>query len=199
MRSKGHVGFLVALLLLPSASVLLIGVGQGESLLGSARVADASVKTTNVVDVHEWRINDNWMYDGYLDVADFVASSGVSSNAETLEGSLEVTVVDMYLVDIENDSTLIYEVESIGEYESDGPISIDGTNGCLYVDMVTTEIIRASDLATHTQEATIDVYFDPVFFGSCSSWLRQEIGLLTVLNTYAPPLEDYDFPISVGE
>ena len=199
MRSKGHVGFLVALLLLPSASVLLIGVGQGEPLLGSARVADASVKTTSVVDVPEWRINDNWMYDGYLDVADFVASSGVSSNAETLEGSLEVTVVDMYLVDIENDSTLVYEVESIGEYESDGPVSIDGTNGCLYVDMDTTEIIRASDLATHTQEATIDVYFDPVFFGSCSSWLRQEIGLLTVLNTYAPPLEDYDFPISVGE
>ena len=133
MRSKGHVGFLVALLLLPSASVLLIGVGQGEPLLGSARVADASVKTTSVVDVPEWRINDNWMYDGYLDVADFVASSGVSSNAETLEGSLEVTVVDMYLVDIENASTLVYEVESIGEYESDGPVSIDGANGCQQV------------------------------------------------------------------
>jgi hypothetical protein len=100
MRSKGLVGFLVALLLLPLASVLLIEVGQGESFLGSARVAEASVKTTSVVDVPEWRINDNWMYDGYLDVADFVASSGVSSTAETLEGSLEVTVIDMYLVDI---------------------------------------------------------------------------------------------------
>ena len=88
MRSKGLVGFLVALMLFPSASVLLIGVGQGESFLGSARVADASAKTTSVVDVPAWRINDNWMYDGYLDVADFVASSGVSSNAETLELSL---------------------------------------------------------------------------------------------------------------
>jgi len=199
MRSKGTAVYLVALMLLPSASVVWIGVSQTESSLGTVRTSEASVRTTSIVDVPEWRINDNWMYDGYLDVADFVAGSGVSTNVQTLEGSLEVTVIDMYLMDIENDSTLVYEVESIGEYESDGPISIDGTNGCLYIDMDTTEIILASDLSTHTQEAVIDVYFDPVIFGSCWSSFRQEIGLLTVLNTYNPPLENYDFPISVGE
>jgi len=199
MRSRGVLSLFISLMLLPSASVLWIGSSQGEPFLGTERAAEASVKTTSIIDVPEWRIGDNWNYDGYLDVADFVAGSGVSSNVQTLEGTLEVTVVDMYLMNIENDSTLVYEVESIGEYESGDPISIDGTNGCLYVDMDTTETIRASDLATHTQEATIDVYFDPVFFGGCSSWLRQEIGLLTVLNTYDPPLEDYDFPIRVGE
>ena len=42
------------------------------------------------------------------------------------------------------------------------------------------------------------MYFDPPFFG-CAAWLRQDIGELVVENTYEPPLENYDFPISVGE
>ncbi|HJL55402.1 MAG TPA: CARDB domain-containing protein, partial [Candidatus Thalassarchaeaceae archaeon] len=195
MRHKGALALFISLMLLPSASVLWIGASQGEPLPGAERLAETSVRTTSIIDVPEWRIGDNWNYDGYLDVADFVAGSGVSSNVQTLGGTLEVTVVDIYLIDIENASTLVYEVESIGEYESDGSIDLDGTNGCLYVDMDTTEVIRASDLATHTQEATIDVYFDPI----CWSLLRQTIGILTVLNTYEPPLENYDFPISVGE
>ena len=64
--------------------------------------------------------------------------------------------------------------------------------------MQTIEIIRVSDLATYSQEVTVDVYFDPLFFG-CAAWLRQDIGELVVENTYEPPLENYDFPISVGE
>ena len=156
-------------------------------------------RTTGTADVPNWRVNDNWMYDGYLDVADFVADSGVSTNVETLEGSLDRTVSDIYLSDIGGDETLVYEVESVGAYESDGSIEIDGTSGCLYVDMQTTEIIRVSDLATYSQDVTIDVYFDPLFFGSCSSWIRQDIGVLSVENTFEPPLENYDFPLSVGE
>ena len=161
---------------------------------------DASVqaRTTSSTDVPDWRVNDNWMYDGYLDVADFVADSGVSSNVETLEGSLDRTVADIYLAEIGGKETLVYEVESIGAYESDGVIEIDGTNGCLYVDMQTIEIIRVSDLATYSQDVTIDVYFDPQFFG-CAEWLRQDIGELSVANTFDPPMENYDFPISVGE
>ncbi|MFL2975777.1 MAG: CARDB domain-containing protein [Candidatus Thalassarchaeaceae archaeon] len=160
--------------------------------------ASVQVRTTGNTDVPDWRVNDNWMYDGYLDVADFVADSGVSTNVETLEGSLDRTVSDIYLHDIAGNETLVYEVESIGAYESDGAIEIDGTSGCLYVDMQTTEIIRVSDLATYSQDVTIDVYFDPLFFG-CASWLRQDIGVLSVDNTFDPPLENYDFPLSVGE
>ena len=156
-------------------------------------------RNSGSADVPDWRVNDNWMYDGYLDVADFVADSGVSTNAETLEGSLDRTVSDIYLYDIDGNETLVYEVESIGAYESDGVIEIDGTNGCLYVDMQTTEIIRVSDLATYSQDVTIDVYFDPSFWGSCVEWLRQDIGELSVDNTFQPPLENYDFPLSVGE
>ena len=157
-----------------------------------------AMSTTGTADVPIWRVNDNWMYDGFLDVGDFVADSGVSTNVETLDGSLDRTVQDIYLMEIDGKETLVYEVESVGEYESDGAIQIDGTSGCLYVDMQTTEIIRVSDLATYSQEVTIDVYFDPLFFG-CAAWLRQDIGELVVENTYEPPLENYDFPISVGE
>ena len=107
-------------------------------------------RSTGSADVPDWRVNDNWMYDGYLDVADFVADSGVSTNVETLEGSLDRTVSDIYLYDIGGNETLVYEVESIGAYESSS-VEIDGFTGCLYVDMRTTEIIRASDLATFSQ------------------------------------------------
>ena len=115
---------------------------SGESSLQS--------KNTGSADVPDWRINDNWMYNGYLDVADFVADSGVSTNVETLQGSLDRTVSDIYLYDIDGNETLVYEVESIGAYESSS-VEIDGFTGCLYVDMQTTEIIRASDLATFSQ------------------------------------------------
>ena len=155
-------------------------------------------RTNSIADVPDWRVNDNWMYDGYLDVADFVAESGVSTNVETLEGSLDRTVSDIYLYEIEGNEALVYEVESVGNYESDGPIEIDGIDGCLYVDMQTIEIIRVSDLATFSQDVTIDVYFDPLFFG-CAEWLREDIGELNVINTFEPPLENYDFPLSVGE
>ena len=157
-----------------------------------------AMTTTGTADVPIWRVNDNWMYDGFLDVGDFVAESGVSTSVETLDGSLDRTVQDVYLMEIGDKETLVYEVESVGEYESDGVIQIDGTSGCLYVDMQTTELIRVSDLATYSQEVTINVYFDPLFFG-CASWLRQDIGELVVENTYDPPLENYDFPITVGE
>ena len=67
--------------------------------------------------------------------------------------------------------------------------------------MVTTEIIRVSDLSTFSQEAEVNVYFWPSVFGTCVdwSWLNQTIGILSVENSYYPPLENYDFPISVGE
>jgi len=161
--------------------------------------SSAQVRNTGSTDVPDWRINDNWMYDGYLDVADFVADSGVSTNVETLEGSLDRTVSDIYLYDIGGDETLVYEVESIGAYESTS-VEIDGFTGCLYVDMQTTEIIRVSDLATYSQDVTIDVYFDPdVLWWSCVENQREEIGVLSVDNTFYPPLENYDFPLSVGE
>ncbi|MDP7002466.1 MAG: CARDB domain-containing protein [Candidatus Thalassarchaeaceae archaeon] len=198
MRCNYVTSFVVTLLLFAPATHSLVTTSDFH-IANAPDSNDASPRTTGIVDVPDWRINDNWMYDGYLDVAAFVASSGVSTNVETLDGTLEMTVVDIYALDIGQNPTLVYEVESIGEYESSGTISLDGISGCLFVDMDTTETVLASDLSTYTQEATIDVYFDPYFFGSCRDSLRVEIGVLTVSNTFNPPLEALDFPINVGE
>ncbi len=164
MRCNYVTAFVITLLLFAPATYSLVTTSDFH-ISNTPDSNGASPKTTGIVDVPDWRINDNWMYDGYLDVAAFVASSGVSTNVETLDGTLEVTVVDIYTLDIGQNPTLVYEVESIGEYESSGTISLDGISGCLFVDMDTTETVLASDLSTYTQEATIDVYFDPYFFG----------------------------------
>ena len=199
MRTRCTATLLVAVMVISSISFAWLGLNNQDTELQRDEVIWVSGRTTSTVDVADWRINDNWMYDGYLDVADFVAESGVQSNVETLEGTLDRTVADIYLAEIDGNSALVYEVLSVGSYESNGVISIDGTSGCLYVDMETTEIIRASDMATHSQDAAINVYFDPVIFGSCWSSFRQTIGLLNVDNSYDPPLENYDFPLGVGE
>jgi len=186
-----------ALALAPLACSLTVAdLSNADTHSGEASVQS---RNTGSADVPDWRVNDNWMYDGYLDVADFVADSGVSTNVETLAGSLDRTVSDIYLYDIGGNETLVYEVESIGTYESTS-VEIDGFTGCLYVDMQTTEIIRVSDLATYSQDVTVDVYFDPdVLWWSCVENQREEIGVLSVDNTFFPPLENYDFPLSVGE
>jgi len=182
---------------LVALSPALFAVGSSDDFLSYSRSDGMNVqsRTLGSVDVPEWRVSDNWMYDGYLDVSDFAADSGVSTNVQTLEGSLSRTVLDTYVTDVEGNNTLVYEVESIGNYQSDGSIDLEDASGCLFVDMETTEVIRASDLATYTQDVSIDVYFDPW----CWTLLRQTVGELTVFNTFNPPLENYDFPISVGE
>ena len=175
-----------ALALAPLAcSLTVVDLANADSYTEESSV---QARNTGSTDVPDWRVNDNWMYDGYLDVADFVAGSGVSTNVETLDGSLDRTVQDIFLADISGDESLVYEVVSVGEYEADGSIELDGVNGCLYVDMETTEIIRSSDLATFSQSVTIDAYFDPW----CWSALRQTIGELSVENTFNPP-PFYDF------
>ena len=163
-----------------------------------SHVISKNIATTELPD---WRVNDNWMYEGYLDVGEFVSESGVSTNVETLQGTLDRTVEEIFPTNISGNETMAYRVVSTGNYDSGGIISIDGTDGCLFVDMVTTEITRVSDLATFSQEVEVNVYFWPSVFGTCVdwNWLNQTIGILSVENSYYPPLENYDFPISVGE
>ena len=186
---------MLAIFVMPLALILSTNVHQSSLILDSE--SHVQSRSTSGSDVPTWRVNDNWIYDGYLDVGDFVADSGVETDVDTLEGSLSRTVEDIYVTEIEGNETLVYEVVSFGEYQSDGSINIDGQNGCLFVEIVTNEIMRASDLATYSQEATVNVYF----WAFCLEWgfFNQSIGVLTVDNSFDPPLENYDFPISVGE
>jgi len=144
------------------------------------------------VDVPSWRVNDRWTYDGYMDVAALLASSGVSSNIQTLTGDLDMWVADILLMTVENQSTLVYKVRSHALFEANS-VSLDGTSGDLDVDYDQTDFIRVSDLATVEMTMDIDVTF--YAFG----FFEVDVGQMIITNEYSPPREQYDFPLRVGE
>ena len=59
-------------------------------------ISSSSDRNTAIADLPSWRVGDRWIYDGYLDVGDFVSSSGVSTNVQYLTGTLDRTVTDIY-------------------------------------------------------------------------------------------------------
>ncbi len=158
-------------------------------------VSSSSDRNTAIADLPSWRVGDRWIYDGYLDVGDFVSSSGVSTNVQYLTGTLDRTVTDIYTTTVDNRSTLVYEAQSQGTYEAQN-VNLDGNNGDLEIEMDTTELIRASDLAVIEQEATIEIDFGYRIFW----WtINIDVAELTITQTYSPPTEGYDFPLTVGD
>ncbi len=190
-------GFLIVLMLILTPAVSLLEPVESSAELNEERsiLETSRNSASTIVDVPNWRIGDRWNYDGFLDVRDFVADSGVETNVETLDGTLDTRVTDIYTMTVENVSTLVYKVESEGEYEAND-VNLAGYDGDLIIDIDTIEIVRASDLASIEQEATIDIDFDYQIW-----WWTYTIHVadLVVTNEYSPSLESYDFPISVGE
>ena len=190
-------GFLIVLMLILTPAMSLLEPVESSAELNEERsILEASRNSAStIVDVPNWRIGDRWNYDGFLDVRDFVVDSGVETNVETLDGTLDTRVTDIYTMTVENVSTLVYKVESEGEYEAND-VNLAGYDGDLIIDIDTIEIVRASDLASIEQEATIDIDFDYQIW-----WWTYTIHVadLVVTNEYSPSLESYDFPISVGE
>ena len=196
MRSRGGLALGLAILMLMSAQsgVFMAQDAESEELY-DFRMMESSVRTTNLVDVPSWKINDIWNYDGYLDVRDFVASSGVTTNIEFLDGTLTQRVAGIYEMDVAGVDTLVYRVESNGYYEAEN-VNLDGNNGDLAVWMDTEEIFRASDLASIQYTAAFDIDFIVQIL-----WWTTTIHVADMVadTSYSPPLEGYDFPISVGE
>ena len=189
-------GFIVVLMLILAPAMGFIGeVEQNQKLAEELEERDVNRNSVSLVDVPDWRIGDRWYYSGFLDVRDFVADSGVTTNVETLNGNLDTQVTDIYTITVEGVSTLVYKVESEGEYEASN-VELSGYDGDLIIEIDTVEIIRASDLASIEQEATIDIDFDyQIWFWTYTIHVAD----LVVTNEYDPALEGYDFPISVGE
>lgn len=193
---------LVFLLVMSSQYGVFTDDRVNDEELSDFHVMESSSRTTNLVDVPTWKRNDAWSYDGYLDVGDFVSSSGVSTNVQYLTGTLTQTVSDIMWCDADEDGVIDYDVdficyrvESTGYYEAEN-INLDGNNGDLIVEMETEEWIRASDLATVKTEATFDIDFlYQIWFWTYTVHVAE----LTVEDYYAPSLEGYDFPLSVGE
>ena len=189
-------GFIVVLMLILVPAMGFIGeVQQNTKLAEELEESEVNRNPVSLVDVPDWRIGDRWYYSGFLDVRDFVADSGVATNVETLNGNLDTQVTDIYTTTVEGVSTLVYKVESEGEYEAQN-VELSGYDGDLIIEIDTVEIIRASDLASIEQEATIDIDFDyQIWFWTYTIHVAE----LVVTNEYDPALEGYDFPISVGE
>ena len=152
-------------------------------------------RNSNLIDIPSWKVNDRWNYNGYLDMVDLIVDSGVNTNLQTLTGTLESTVTDIYQTIVDNNSALVYRVESDGYYEANN-INLDGQPGDLEATLNTVSIIRVSDHATVSQEATIDINFCRDFLWFC---VDVSVGTLEVDQSYSPALEGYDFPLSVGE
>ena len=79
---------LVFLLVMSSQYGVFTDDRVNDEELSDFHVMESSSRTTNLVDVPTWKRNDAWSYDGYLDVGDFVSSSGVSTNVQYLTGTL---------------------------------------------------------------------------------------------------------------
>ena len=128
--NKFH-GFAVILMLIFAPAMGFIGeVEQNQKLAEELGESDVNRNSVSLVDVPDWRIGDRWYYSGFLDVRDFVADSGVATNVETLNGNLDTQVTDIYTTTVEGVSTLVYKVESEGEYEASN-VELSGYDGCL--------------------------------------------------------------------
>ena len=182
-------------MILISQCVFLISPEDLDEVGIDEKVSSSSERNTAIADIPTWRVGDRWVYDGYLDVGDFVGSSGVSTDVQYLTGTLDRTVTDIYTTTVDNRSTLVYEAQSQGSYEAQN-VNLDGNNGDLEIEMDTIELIRASDLAVIEQEATIEIDFGYRFFW----WtINVDVAELTITQTYSPPTEGYDFPLTVGD
>ncbi|RZD51360.1 MAG: hypothetical protein CXT67_08585, partial [Methanobacteriota archaeon] len=169
---------------------------QSESLqddLSPSSFLVSSKSSGGDIDVPSWRVGDSWVYDGYFDVAALIASSGQSSNIQTLTGDLDMWISDIVTVTTENQSTLAYIVRSSGLFEANG-VNLGGYNGDLDVDYDGTDYVRVSDLATISMQMNLLVEFS-----AFAGLINIEVADLQVVNSYSPPREDYDFPLRVSE
>ncbi|MBL6883280.1 MAG: hypothetical protein ISR09_02695 [Candidatus Thalassarchaeum sp.] len=196
MRSRTEtVYFLTFLLLISTFAGVYAPEKQLEELEENKIRVESISRSSNLIDIPSWKVNDRWNYNGYLDMVDLIVDSGVNTDLQTLTGTLESTVTDIYQTIVDNKSTLVYKVESDGSYEANS-INLDGQPGDLEANLNTVSIIRVSDHATVSQEATIDINFCRDFLWFC---IDVSVGTLEVDQSYSPPLEGYDFPLSVGE
>jgi hypothetical protein len=161
-----------------------------------------STKSGGLIDVANWRIGDEWIYDSEFDVEELIQGGAAGSQVDILTGKLSREVVDIRYETIENVSTLVYELFSYGDF-NDYDASLASTisvPGDLRVQVEMEEIIRASDLSQITYNMNLDVDFNNIT--GLAAWVvGSELALadMSIDTSYAPPKEIYDFPMSVGE
>ena len=103
MRSRETVTYSLVFLLILS---IFSGIYGPEKVLELDEKNDVKIesisKSNNLIDIPSWKLNDKWNYNGYLDMVDFIVDSGVNTNLQTLTGTLESTVTDIYITTVDN-------------------------------------------------------------------------------------------------
>jgi len=162
-----------------------------------------STKSGTLIDVADWRIGDEWIYDAEFDVEDLVVGGAPGSQVGILTGQLTREVVDIRIETINNVSTLVYDLDSSGTFNYNGAtIVASGFNvgGDLEVELEMEEVIRASDLGQITYNMNLDVDFNNIGFpASLVVGSSLDLATLSIDTDYSPPKEIYDFPMNVGE
>ena len=167
--------------------------------------------TSNMVDVPVWLVGDEWVYETSIDVSPALVGTDLDDpgvNLQPLTGDTSLVVNDIRIEDVDGIKTLIYVLNGGGNYQGDifipsdvaAPL-IDGVpswlvpdiDGNLVGDLAIERHVRVSDLAIIYQTQTIDVeVLNIPILGS------YDVGLITLDQSYSPPIEQYDFPLEVG-
>ena len=182
-------------LVLVMALAPIIGLVENTNQLDDISI-NRSGSADGSVDISSWRIGDTWVYDTQFDVAQLIAQAEVSASLNTLTGDTDVEVVDIYFIDINGTTTLVYEVEYDGDFSSgNSGATLEGVSGRLDISYDGTDVIRVRDNAVVSSEFSLGVDFYPFNIG----FLRQDIADLTFNTTYDSPKEHRDFPMRYGD
>ena len=126
--SKSLASAIMVVILLSSQSVLMFYSDEMESMDEDSLKLESTSRNIAITDVPNWRVGDRWVYDGYLDVGEFVSSSGVSTNVQFLIFIIDRSFTDIYTTIVDNRSTLVYEAVSIGSFDAQN-VNLDGNTG----------------------------------------------------------------------
>ena len=189
--------FLVALFL----TSLGMGVVESSIHLDETPTQQRSGGANGAVDVPNWRIGDEWVYETQFDVAQLIAQANISASLNTLTGDTVYEVEDIFFTTVDGIQTLAYKMKIEGEFTSGNngaTLDVPGfglVSGRLNIEYSGEDIFRARDLAVINSEFTLDVKFRPYNFG----FLEQDLALITFDTYYNPPKEKHDFPVRTGD
>ena len=175
-------------------SSVLFYDNTSDTLMEIPEPFDSSKSGSSSSDVPVWRIGDKWKYAGTFDPTQLVIDSGVSASVGEIYGDSITEVLSITEQNVDGVPTMVYTIRNSANFDKSG-VSLDGYTGTAEIEFAQTEVLRVSDLATLKSDLDLFIEFTP----SGISFLKQEIGDITISNTYSPPKEDYDFPIRNGE
>jgi len=198
---------MITLLFIGSLSPILI------SELSNSKSSYYNVRssTSNSVDVPVWLVGDEWVYETSIDVSPAIIGTDLDDpgvNIQPLTGDTTLVVESIAMEDLNGIKTLIYVLTGGGHYEGDifipsdvaAPL-IDGVpswlipdiDGNLVGDLTIERHVRVSDLAIVYQSQAIDVnVLNVPILGSYA------VGVIVLEQSYSPPIEQFDFPLDVG-